>query len=286
MGIRNLTPLLRRFAPSSFETKSLVDYRDKVLVFDMSIYLYKIFFTDSGVHSHISKYRSFLSFLGRNCLNPKLIFDGKNRSITKSMELEKRREKRTKLTFEQNVFHEQFDRLGMIRMGLENQIANNSSKLVLTNLGKLINVVSKVYEQNQSERSLLSRSLAKELELYKEIKAWKNNKDLKSEKVCARLTEHSRINIDMARTSDVSVYGAYATVSEDLDVLAFGGNKLIRYFGTGIQTLLEIDRNRAQKELGLNYMQFLDLCILCGTDFTGKIPRVGPITALKFKPGF
>ena len=34
-------------------------------------------------------------------------------------------------------------------------------------------------------------------------------------------------------------------------------------------------------DLELNYTQFIDLCILCGCDYTCTIPKVGPVNALK-----
>lgn len=35
------------------------------------------------------------------------------------------------------------------------------------------------------------------------------------------------------------------------------------------------------KELDLNYDEFVDLCILCGCDYTDTIEGIGPITAFK-----
>ncbi|PVU89033.1 hypothetical protein BB561_005592 [Smittium simulii] len=83
-----------------------------------------------------------------------------------------------------------------------------------------------------------------------------------------------------AQFKSKSAKGVFATASEDLDVLAFGGKKLFRMFSTDCESFLEIDRVIAQIELGLNYKQFVDLCILLGTDFSNTIPGVGPVKAL------
>ncbi|KAJ2557546.1 hypothetical protein EV175_001282 [Coemansia sp. RSA 1933] len=88
-----------------------------------------------------------------------------------------------------------------------------------------------------------------------------------SECVCARLTR--------AGVAD-------AVCSEDLDVMAFGGRRLLRgFFGQGLNGMVLIDHERALGELGLTYEQFVDMCILCGTDFCSTLEKVGPITALK-----
>jgi 5'-3' exonuclease len=71
---------------------------------------------------------------------------------------------------------------------------------------------------------------------------------------------------------------AFATVSEDLDACAFGEGLLLR--GVSYHPwvpVLEIDPCRAAKELNLTRAQFIDMCILCGTDFGGTLNGVGPV---------
>ncbi|KAJ2014591.1 hypothetical protein GGI03_002556 [Coemansia sp. RSA 2337] len=74
---------------------------------------------------------------------------------------------------------------------------------------------------------------------------------------------------------------ADAACSEDLDVLAFGGQRLLRGFYTLADEMMLIDADIALTELGLTRESFVDLCILCGTDFSATLEKVGPITALK-----
>ncbi|CAO3634473.1 unnamed protein product [Cunninghamella blakesleeana] len=74
---------------------------------------------------------------------------------------------------------------------------------------------------------------------------------------------------------------ADGTISEDLDTIAFGDTLLLRYFFAKKRSILQIDPIKAQEELNLTSDQFLDLCILCGTDFGPKIRGVGPIRALQ-----
>ncbi|KAJ2801746.1 hypothetical protein H4S07_004853 [Coemansia furcata] len=74
---------------------------------------------------------------------------------------------------------------------------------------------------------------------------------------------------------------ADAACSEDLDVLAFGGQRLLRGFYTPADEMMLIDLDTALVELGLTRASFVDLCILCGTDFSATLEKVGPITALR-----
>ena len=76
----------------------------------------------------------------------------------------------------------------------------------------------------------------------------------------------------------------YATASEDMDTLCFACPKLARNLMTPAsqgKPILEIDFDKAIKELDLTWEQFIDVCILCGCDYCDSIKGIGPVTALK-----
>lgn len=80
-------------------------------------------------------------------------------------------------------------------------------------------------------------------------------KDAEAEAVCAQLT---------------TLGFADASVSEDTDTAVFGNGLLLRQVGaTGDRDIIEIDPVVAREKLGLSRDAFRDLCILCGTDFSG-----------------
>ncbi|KAI8138100.1 PIN domain-like protein [Fennellomyces sp. T-0311] len=72
-----------------------------------------------------------------------------------------------------------------------------------------------------------------------------------------------------------------ATVTEDLDALVFGDAPILRYFFARNRPILEVNPIVARNELGLTRDQFVDMCILCGTDFSGTIRGIGPVRALE-----
>ena len=77
---------------------------------------------------------------------------------------------------------------------------------------------------------------------------------------------------------------AFATATEDMDALTFGSKKLLRNFlspSSAKKPVLEIELDQIYAQLGLTRDQFVQFCILCECDYTGKIPGVGPVTALK-----
>lgn len=66
-----------------------------------------------------------------------------------------------------------------------------------------------------------------------------------------------------------------AILSEDSDILLYGGSRLIRKFGwTDEVELIELDV--LLKSLHLTYDQFVDVALLCGTDYTEPLKGISP----------
>ncbi|KAJ2546697.1 hypothetical protein GGH95_006783, partial [Coemansia sp. RSA 1836] len=62
--------------------------------------------------------------------------------------------------------------------------------------------------------------------------------------------------------------------------------RLLRGFYTPADEMMLINADIAMAELGLTRESFVDLCILCGTDFSATLEKVGPITALRLVQQF
>ena len=77
----------------------------------------------------------------------------------------------------------------------------------------------------------------------------------------------------------------YATGTEDMDALTFGTPVLVRNLHKSEAQklpLLEFNLQRALQELELTMDQFIDMCILCGCDYTDHIKGIGPKRALQY----
>jgi len=68
--------------------------------------------------------------------------------------------------------------------------------------------------------------------------------------------------------------------SEDTDVIVFEA-PLLRGLGSKSLPLLEVDSTQVRKALELQRESFVDLALLCGTDFSQRIKNIGPNRALK-----
>jgi flap endonuclease-1 len=72
--------------------------------------------------------------------------------------------------------------------------------------------------------------------------------------------------------------------TEDMDTLTFATPILLRRLtapASQKQPIMEISLEKILTGLDLTYEQFVDLCILCGCDYSDSIKGVGPKTALK-----
>ena len=76
---------------------------------------------------------------------------------------------------------------------------------------------------------------------------------------------------------------AYATATEDMDALTLGSTKMIRNINSSDQkkqTTTEYNLELVLKDLAITMDQFIDVCILCGCDYTKTIKGIGPVRAL------
>lgn len=81
-------------------------------------------------------------------------------------------------------------------------------------------------------------------------------------------------------------FGITAVGSEDIDVLAFGAPILIKKLAVGVgkkkdHKMKTVTLKSVLEGLGITMAQFIDLCILCGCDYTVTIPGIGPKKALE-----
>ncbi|XP_066482515.1 probable flap endonuclease 1 homolog [Tiliqua scincoides] len=74
---------------------------------------------------------------------------------------------------------------------------------------------------------------------------------------------------------------AWCTATEDMDALPFGSLRLLRHLHVRSGDLEEISLPVVLQKLGMTHEQFVDLCILLGCDYCGKIRGLGPRKALK-----
>jgi len=74
---------------------------------------------------------------------------------------------------------------------------------------------------------------------------------------------------------------AFGTATEDMDALTFGSKFLIRGFNSKREPVTQVDLGLVLEGFGMSMDEFIDLCIMCGCDYTVTITGIGPVRAFK-----
>lgn len=74
----------------------------------------------------------------------------------------------------------------------------------------------------------------------------------------------------------------YGVASEDMDCLTFGAPYLLRGFNNKDDPVVQIKLDEILKGMDITMDQFIDICILCGCDYSTNISNIGPVKAYNF----
>ncbi len=108
-----------------------------------------------------------------------------------------------------------------------------------------------------------------------------------AEAQCAALAASGQVALIILNTRKTLNYSSnfnnhhkvFGTATEDMDALTFGSSRLLRHMTASQARKLpvtEIELKTALEEMGLTMDEFIDVCILCGCDYTGSIRGIGP----------
>ena len=90
--------------------------------------------------------------------------------------------------------------------------------------------------------------------------------DCEADLICCQLYKSGRV---------------HGCISNDMDFLPSGCGLLLRNYNNS-NIITEYNLKKILESLEINYNQFVDFCILCGCDYTTKIPKMGPKTSYNY----
>lgn len=271
MGIKsNFNQFLREKCPDIFEEIHISEYAFKRVAIDISLYLHK--FKAVCGDRWLSAFINLIACLRRNETHCVFIFDGKAPE-EKNEERVKRREDREKM--DKNLFIleealEEFDKTGIVGKPLIDLYERRRSPQRL--LGKSNTVfdiewVRKKIEQKRNQiYEITPEDYQHAMELFDILEVPYYTAPCEAEKMCSKLCRDGRV---------------CAVLSEDTDVLAYAAPIFLSKIDTSTNTCVRIRHKYVLEGLGLTELQFLDFCIMCGTDYNPNIPKVGSKTAYK-----
>ena len=283
MGIKNLTVILNQKCQLAINTRKLEDYSKTLentdecyrITFgiDLSIFLYKYLYNNND---HIEGLTRLILRLLKNHITPLFIFDGKPPK-EKGNTLQLRKDKRDLMVNKKKVYEHASTIKDTDFENFKTEIMNciekdDSSYLIDEDELKIL--FEKKEDELHKEIELISKKIIYVTQYH--IDSSKELFDLFGIKYIHAPCEAESLLAMLCKNNYID-----GCISEDTDILVNGGHLFLRNFNADKNTVDEYCLEGILNNLDVTHEQFVDMCILCGCDYTTKINGLGPITAHK-----
>lgn len=273
MGIKSLHKLLRKHAESAYTKIHISDFAFKKVAVDISLYMckYKAICGDSWITAIVN----MVVCLRENEVHCVFIYDGKAVS-DKDEEKQRRfdeREKRENAVMELEIALDEYNKSGVISEVLTELYDKIKDKpyqqrlLISQTTGINMSIIESEIRKKRSQLLNISKS---DYDMTREMF------DILSIPYFIAPTEAETMCADLCKRGLVD-----AVLSEDTDVLAYGAPVLLTELDSFKHTCVKIEHKEILRSIDLSYDSFLDLCIMCGTDYNKNIAGIGPEKAYK-----
>lgn len=273
MGIKNLKIILNQNCKSAISVRKLDCYRGMTLGIDISIFLYKYLYNNND---HLEGLTRLVLRLLKNHITPFFIFDGKPPK-EKDGVLCSRKEKRNFMNIKKNLLENcinfEKDDYSVFKEQLLNYINEGDNQYVIDDT-EIKNLFEKTNEDLEKDCEKITKKNIYVTQYH--IESSKQLFDIFGIKYIHAPCEAESLLAILCKNGVVN-----GCISEDTDILANGGQLFLREFNSDKNTVEEYCLYGILDNLKLTYDEFVDLCILCGSDYTVKIFGIGPISAYK-----
>jgi flap endonuclease-1 len=272
MGIKNLKNILVSKCPNAIVKRKLNSYNGLIIGIDLSIYLYKYLYYNGD---HIEGLTRLILRLMKNNIQPVFVFDGKPPKEKEEMLL-LRKQKREFLFMKKDIVE---------------HIKNNNTKSKNELEKDIESYIQSKNDKFKLEEDKLELYLSEDFNYDEEIeKIEKKIIIVKSHHIemAKKLFDYFGVNYIHAPCEAESLLAVLCKkniidccITEDMDILANGCNFFLKDFSSDKNYVDEYCLEGILTNLEMSYEQFVDLCILCGCDYTSKIYGIGHVNAYK-----
>lgn len=274
MGINNLNKFLRNNCPEIYKEIHISEYSFKKVAIDISLYLCK-FKTICG-DRWLSAFINLISCLRKNEVHCVFIYDS-GAPPEKEAERKERAAQRAKLEEKVYKYEEAIEKFHLtsevdpILIELYKKKKDSGKgppRLMKKNDDEVdMGFVESVVEKMRGQILVIGpEDFQKTKDLFDILKVPYFDAPMEAECFCADLCKRGLVD---------------AVLSEDTDVLAYAAPIFLSKINTSESICVKINYPEMLKALELTSDEFLDLCIMCGTDYNKNIFRVGPEKAYK-----
>jgi 5'-3' exonuclease len=271
MGIKKLSKYIREKYPECIQENPIHKLAGKVIGIDTPWLLYKYKLGFKQEELWINFFINLLIVLLDNCVTPIFILEGRS-EVEKFLEQNKRKAIVDKINTKTKYLKE-------LIIKLKNNKTSEDENQIL----------EEFYEKNKKKNQNFSiknlEKLVTKRDRYKVKVTSSDNDEL--------LFLLNIMNIPIIRSRhEAETTGCFFNsvckkidymCSGDSDVLAYKGvNYVINNFDTKNNTFTIIDKTKLLQKINITEDQFIDWCILCGTDYNTTKKGIGINTSLKY----
>lgn len=274
MGIRHLHKFLKKHSPDVYQEIGLSTYRNKIIAIDINLYLY--YYKNKHKQRWLSAFFNMILTLRKYDMKLIFIYDTRAPVEKESKQLERKTKKRN---IEAQIHDIRYARARFIESGDIDPILNE--------------VMEKTHKSSRMKKLLspdnnmmidLQVIDAKLVHLENQI-VNVTRKDVQTSKellTILKIPFYDSPNEAETMCSHLCCYGMVdAVLSNDTDVMVYGTPVFLTRLNVMKETWTSIHFSEVIKQLNLTKEQFVDFCIMCGTDYNKNIYRIGSEKAFK-----
>jgi 5'-3' exonuclease len=259
--------------PQLFEVIHISEYHFKRIAIDTSLYLcnYKALYGEEG---WLQAFINLVACLRKNEIHCVFIYDSgyppeKEQEKRERIERKKKTEEKIDLLEHAIEKYHQDGEVTEILADFQNRHKINHKSLLIPE-EFVININTIEYIVKKMKKQLFEikpEDFALTKRVFDILDVPYFNSPLEAETMCSDLCIQGKVD---------------AVLSEDTDVIAYGTPTLLSKINTTDESCIRIRYDNVLKELGFTSEQFLDFCIMCGTDYNKNIFRIGPSKAYTY----
>jgi len=285
MGIQGLGPFLKKFASRAIKEVRVSDYQGCKVAFDVSIFVNTFYYRNKAQDPKniVKEFKRLVNTALDEDVYPIFVMEGRKLKL-KANEHKKRqagRERKEELLGECRTRKTNMEREAEERGYALDRRRHLSTGVVIPtstareggNMGtsgsmspeekkfrkKYLDVCEEMDKREQTVGRPGEDHFAAVLEYLKGEEVGIDYAEDEAERHCSLLCIQGKVD---------------AVATQDYDTIPFGAERVVMHWDTSI--MKEIRLSVILEELEWNMEQLVDFCILCGCDFSGKVPMVGP----------
>ena len=231
MGIKDLNRYLSdRCSKRAISKRSLSVFRNKTIVIDTSIYLYKYASHDSLIPS----FQQMIQLFQSHHINPIFVFDGKAPAEKRGLLRERSRLKKEA--------EKEYDKLQNVLLDASANISLDDKQLLEKKMDELKGQMVRIKPQD----ILSVKTLFDEKHIqYEEAVG-------EADQLCASMVYNNK---------------AWACMSDDMDMFVYGCPRILRHLSMHNKTVLYYEFDRILDELQMDEKEFREIMVVSGTDY-------------------